>query len=85
MLFQTRFTVKPTTKHPGCFPIDMLRFDSCWPADESDSNYIIAAYEGREVPHPIKLVHWSTAQAWTPHEKRWKSFDWVVVDVEQVQ
>jgi hypothetical protein len=67
------FTVAGT----GQFPIDMLRFDMCRPASESDSNEIERSYQPRNrVEHRVRLVGPKA-----PTEPRWGSFGWAVEGV----
>ncbi len=64
-----RFTVRGR----GQFPIDMLRYDSCWPYTSMDSSYISDESGGREV---TLLTNSPNA----PTHGRWKSFTWAVVE-----
>jgi hypothetical protein len=62
----------------GPFPIDMLRYDSAWPASERDANMIAQTHEfgGERDAAPI---HLKRAQADTysmPGVDRWRSFGW---------
>lgn len=63
------------------FPIDMLRYDSCYPATEHDSGVIEAAM--RHDPG-IKTVRLRMAiNGSRPTIERWLSFIWVV-DVNSI-
>ncbi len=57
------------------FPIDMLRYDSAWPASEEDANKIARSVrnEGSEGNDEIEVL----MRGW-PTVDRWKSFGWVV-------
>ena len=59
----------------GSFPIDMLRYDSCFPAHESDSGEIEASLRPREgnVSRAIFL-----RGPREPTVARWASFGWKV-------
>jgi hypothetical protein len=61
------------------FPIDMLRFDRCWPKHESDDSASIAgslSRIGRNFnKRAIKLVGLNE-----PTVGRWSSFGWTVTD-----
>ena len=57
----------------GKFPIDMLRYDNCYPKSETDS----AAIEGREMRR-VRLVA-RTFNSDTPCVARWAFFNWKVV------
>lgn len=59
----------------GRFPIDMLRYDACYPASEQDSAMIDDIRE----PRVIELVAVHHSKAFTPTVARWGSFCWRVV------
>jgi len=66
------------------FPIDMLRYDSCYPRTERDSGKIALARHGNrrdDDPGDIQLIAVET-KAWRPTNGRWKSFSYDVVDHE---
>lgn len=52
----------------GDFPIDMLRFDLCWPATERDA--MVVGYRGKRTVMIRGLK--------VPTEGRWASFGWTV-------
>jgi hypothetical protein len=60
----------------GEFPIDMLRYDQCWPRREIDSGTIRRTNETRKV----ELMCINTTGR-KPTEARWKSFGWTVTTV----
>lgn len=68
----------------GPFPLDMLRYDHCWPARESEdvaTMHKMSTYEGatRLKRQRIRLkTVWE--KAWQPTTARWISFGWRVVD-----
>jgi hypothetical protein len=63
-----------TVEGKNDFPFDMLRYDLCWPASESDSSLISFSITqpGRE--RTIKLKGLTG-----PTPRRWASFGWTVV------
>lgn len=65
------------------FPIDMLRYDCCWPRNESDS-YLIqgGAYSEPKDARNVWLLHDADNKHWRPNVDRWKSFGWQVVHYE---
>lgn len=74
------FTVQGT----GPFPIDMLRYDRCWPASEgSDSVALAATFDLRggglpyEAPYNTRSVCLIGLDQ--PTEGRWASFGWKVL------
>lgn len=54
----------------GAFPIDMLRYDSCWPATQADS-LLVADDE-------LRTVTLETISGFEITPERWKSFGWLV-------
>lgn len=59
----------------GTFPLDMLRYDCCWPYESGDVSRI--EYErGKDDPQEVRRVTLSTYG--TPTEARWSSFGWSV-------
>ena len=67
-----------TVEGRGPFPLDMLRYDCCWPRTGNDvslvsNSVIVRGIEGRR----IALV--STRK---PTLDRWTSFGWNVLDCE---
>lgn len=70
------------------FPIDMLRYDSCFPAHEKDSHLIIRTLDETITPplgpEPYRVEvstlrdHRTHAMILTP--ARWKSFGWRVME-----
>ena len=60
------------------FPIDMLRYDACFPATEEDAGKMGATHGVVEV----KLVHRGDSKSWQPSEGRWRSFVCTVIAAE---
>ena len=58
------------------FPVDMLRYDSCFPATSEDAVKIAPHFE-REGTEEIHLVSYSE-KSWVPTQARWISFGWKV-------
>ena len=74
-----RFIVKGT----GSFPIDMLRYDQCFPDDqESAAKIANSVYHSRMATQDgeICLAAWRLI-GWEPTKKRWESFLWKVVEI----
>lgn len=85
--------IKISVTGSGEFPIDMLRYDGCFPLSEGDSGLIESSYshsiaspEAGEFP-PIKikviLLKPNGYKHWTPSYSRWKSFGWEVIECEK--
>lgn len=65
-----RFKVKGV----GRFPLDMLRYDSCWPASEEDAGRIGDTFDGVGK----KVIELAGINK--PATDRWNSFLWDVDD-----
>jgi hypothetical protein len=65
-----------TVEGMGAFPIDMLRYDACYPASERDAATIITSFEGAPIVSRVRLTL-SFKGRYTPD--RWRSFLWNVV------
>ena len=66
-----------TVEGRGSFPIDMLRYDSCWPASESrDSFEITASTRPRSGRMKRRITLLGLRE---PTVGRWESFGWNVV------
>lgn len=61
----------------GEFPIDMLRYDSCWPHRESEDSVAIGASHFPRASTVMRQVTLIGIKA--PTEGRWKSFGWSVL------
>lgn len=70
--FQVEFTVVGW----GEFPIDMLRYDGCFPLTEKDTAAM--AEQGTREVTLNKTLNRHHATNWSPTAGRWESFGWVV-------
>jgi hypothetical protein len=70
----TRSLVEFQVQGNGEFPVDMLRYDSCWPAREATDSIAISASHRAKVSRTITLIGLRE-----PTEGRWKSFGWKVL------
>lgn len=66
-----------TVKGDDAFPIDMLRYDICYPKRSEDANEIERSFRRDRGDHRITLV-----SSKAPTEERWGSFGWAVESVE---
>ena len=76
-MYATKFTVEGG----GQFPLDMLRYDGAYPVSSSDVSAMTDRGRRRvslATAHPTKGNNGLTP-------KRWQSFGWVVVSVEDAQ
>jgi hypothetical protein len=73
-------TVMFTVEGGGTFPIDMLRYDACYPASEADS--YATEWNVGDGLRRVTLKHRVTKDECLNHyptEDRWKSFTWNIV------
>ena len=67
------------------FPIDMLRYDACYPDTETDSYGITASFEARNFEaRNGRMVRVSVIMIHDPTEGRWMSFGWRIIGRELV-
>lgn len=71
---ESRFTVEGV----GAFPLDLLRFDQCFPETEKDSGALERG--GRRTV----TLRRRTLQVGDPSEGRWAAVGWTVTNVEAV-
>lgn len=69
-------------KGVATFPLDMLRFDACWPARQDDAStigWLFSPRRNKEVAetHVIRLTG-----VQTPTAARWESFGWRVIGAQ---
>lgn len=57
------------------FPVDMLRYDRCWPAHESDSTTMATACDPGALGLSLTIVMRGMR---SPTVERWRSFGWSV-------
>ena len=62
----------------GKFPIDMLRYDQCFPLYMSDREIIEHPIDELQI---VALGHWGPS-SWKPTASRWKSYHWTVTHHE---
>lgn len=60
----------------GSFPIDMLRYDSCWPTSEIDAGLVARSFERRQGVRRVETISITGMRA--PTDGRWESFGWKV-------
>lgn len=70
-LYVMRFTV--TGK--GRFPLDMLRYDSCFPATQGD---VCNLTPRDRQPRTVTLEHRGANKDWKPTAARWQSLGYTV-------
>lgn len=68
------------------FPVDMLRYDKCYPATEQDSMLILQSIE-REWPGEFKITEISVGIIFEKGTSltiaRWESFGWTALHKER--
>jgi hypothetical protein len=66
----------------GHFPLDMLRYDGCWPTHSDDVAAIGSSFlRDRRVPETAPFQVSLTGYR-PPTEARWRSFGWTLVAKE---
>ena len=64
------------------FPIDMLRYDACFPSSEMDSGYIIGSLTNFKRPIRVRISRWIQGKAPKPTIGRWESFGCKISEIE---
>lgn len=84
-IWRHTFTVQGS--RASIFPIDMLRYDACFPTDEGECYEIARSQHAGWSPEEAKrevfavtLVHYDSSSRWEPTAGRWQSFGWKVAD-----
>ena len=72
-----RFSVRQKTPRMR-FPVDMLRYDACYPAGEGESAKTVRALEYEDVGEVELVGHSDQPHARYPTRARWESFGWEV-------
>lgn len=66
------------------FPLDMLRYNQCWPESQGDMDKLRAAYYCTEEDKQKAIVVNITGIN-PPSVERWRSFGWAVNDVRSMK
>jgi hypothetical protein len=77
-VYQQRWEVEGSMS----FPVDMLRYDSCFPFSETESYKIIKCMEGNN-RGPVRVIvhrYRSSGMSKEPNAQRWQSFGWKIVE-----
>lgn len=69
MARRTHITI--TVSGKGQFPLDMLRYDACWPSSGRDASAIADTFHNRNVAWSINVTRANTAPF---TNDRWESF-----------
>lgn len=72
------YLIRFTVEGKGYFPVDMLRYDSCFPSNQSSVTRLGNSPESREV----YLARVTNRKQWTPTYDRWRSFGWIVTHTD---
>lgn len=79
-----RRKVETFTVEGGCrFPVDMLRYDGCYPESQQDAAKIEHAVDAMLVKDRLALggITLRTAHDSAPTTARWQSFSWRVTHI----
>lgn len=60
----------------GCFPFDMLRYDSCWPNTQDDVDKMLSVGF-----RAVGMAHRVYSKDFGPTIDRWASFGWDVSNI----
>ncbi len=71
-----------TVEGSGEFPLDMLRYDKCWPMRCIDVDKIEQPLGGWSTRRVRLVTHVRTGQSW-PTIDRWRSFGWRVIETDR--
>lgn len=74
-MYTTIFTVRGS----GQFPVDMLRYDGCFPSSQDDVAFAFTQRDERSVT----LVSYTSMKQTRVTPARWESFGWKVVKLEK--
>jgi hypothetical protein len=69
-----------TFKGRGNFPIDMLRYDRCWPTHSNDVMAIMWSHDANLNKGSDETYEISVSSIGDFTWERWKSFGWIVAD-----
>ena len=64
------------------FPIDMLRYDRCFPDSERDSGLIILSLTDMRNPVNVKIGRYVIVKGDKPTVSRWESFGCKISEIE---
>jgi hypothetical protein len=82
MLTRQKFTVRGN----GFFPIDMLRYDHCYPSTEKDSAMIIDSFFHQRLSREWEVnLMTNSSKPNVLTKERWESFGWKIVNVGPVE
>jgi hypothetical protein len=74
------YSIQFTVEGRGAFPVDMLRYDCCFPDDQGSAMRIqIGARQGDS--YSVKLSIFARTKAVAPTTARWQSFGWRVTEI----
>ncbi len=75
----TVYTQSFTVEGRSDFPVDMLRYDNCYPDTSEDAVNMLS---DEPEPRQVKLRRLVFNKTQMPTEGRWSSFGWKVVKTE---
>jgi len=72
------YKVQFTVKGKGSFPLDMLRYDACFPNTQQDVANLDWDRGDRRIAREVTLVAYTSSPRLIPTTARWSSFMWHV-------
>ena len=76
---------KFTVKGNGAFPVDMLRYDGCFPRTTEDAIKLCADSHDRLERREVTLIMPVDSKDRMPTTGRWNSFCWTVSNIEFIK
>lgn len=69
-----------TVEGRGTFPVDMLRYDTCWPRSQEDTAKLerVSRRQHLRDDRPVRIALSSNGRP--PTAARWASFGWKVIE-----
>jgi hypothetical protein len=80
MAMTKRFYFNVSGQHR--FPLDMLRYDACWPEGSEDASNISLYERATREPNSLGYRTVALCSGSEPTPARWASFGWHVTDVK---
>ena len=68
----------------GPFPVDMLRFDQCWPQSGADAAAIALDTRDMHARESRRCVTLCTGRRFGATIRRWESFGWRVISHDEI-
>lgn len=67
----------------GIFPIDMLRYDECYPVTSMDANAIAESIDQDTRYNEVRRIRLRGSMRFGPTVRRWESFGFTIEDIRE--